>query len=196
MDGASEALVQLLAEIDGGMRPDAAGFHCAASGDAWRLGIWGRLAPSWVGNVSLHCHAGRISILEGDAVQVRRGVWAGSFLLRATASGASPRGLDFLRMARRRPSVIPDLGAPEVLELAVQHDRERQIHTVRIVGRDQLGFLAHLLGSIASCELEPSRIALHTTRDGYARDAFELVGIGGSAPAHAALARLESILRG
>jgi len=195
MSDTARALDQLLLEIAGRPATDGAGFTCSPEGEAWRLGIWGKLASGWAGNVSLQCCAARIGIVEGEVLRLRDAMWAGTFLLAAPPGGANPEGFDFLQMARRRPSVLPRLPAPEITDIAVEQPADRPWAIVRIAGRDRLGFLAGLLDRIAACELEPQRISLHTTPDGVAHDRFVLRGIDGAPPKAAALARLTQILR-
>lgn len=194
MAGASRALEELLSQIAAGGLPDAGGFVCSPDGAAWRLRIWGRLAPTWAGNVSLHCCAARIPIVEGEALRLGDLMCAGTFLLGVTPGAANPGGFDFLQMARRRPAVIPSLMAPEIVDVAVEQHPEHGSGVVRIVGRDQLGFLACILGRISSCDLEPQRISLRTTADGLADDRFVLLGIDGKPPTADALSRLEDLL--
>ncbi len=183
------SLEQLISELAHGPAPDEAGCVCAPEGDGWRLRIWGSLDPDWAGNLSLQCYAARLDIVDGEACRVRERLWAGSFRLVAEGGAAPPDGFDFLQMARRRPS-LPLLQAPEIASLAIERDPGEPVARVSITGRDQLGFLAHVLGAIAASGLEPQHLVLRTTTDGMAADRFIVAGEGETPATDAALADL------
>jgi hypothetical protein len=180
---------------EGAVSPEDAGFDCAPDGDTWHLGIWGSMASSWAGNLSLHCCVSRIAILDGEARRVAERFWVGTFRIATAVGATSPSGFDFLQMARRRPAVIPILTAPRIVSTEIDAGAEGRASSIEVVGHDEVGFLARVLQKIASCGLEPESVSLRTTDDGIAIDRFVLRDLDGTPASHGALTRVAGRLQ-
>jgi hypothetical protein len=173
---------------------DGAGFECTPAGHLWRLWIWGWFPPDWSGSLSLHCYAARLSVIEADALRVRTSLWAGCFLLEPAPGAHSPRALDFVHMARHRPSGIARPDGVRVDTLRIEPEAEERAARVRVEAPDRIGFLAGVLEQFAFCGLYPHQLSVRTAH-GRASDVFDVYGIGGTPPLPRALATLELLLR-
>jgi hypothetical protein len=183
------------AVVERASRAHEAGFDCSVEGAAWRLRLWGPLPPHWAGNLSLHCFAAGIDIQQGDALRLGAGLWAASFVLRGRKPSKRPTGIDFLRMAQRRPTLVPGGCAGAIEGAEVSLDAARGALNVWVRGRDQLGLLAHLLERFAGCGLYPHRMIVRT-QAGRIEDWFSLLGVGGGPASPGAAEALRAALVG
>ncbi len=168
------------------------GARCQRADEGWSLDLWGSLPLEWSGNLALHCFASGLGIVAGDARRVRTRRWAARFQLRASRPGADPAGLDFVRAASHRPTLVGTDAAIEILDFEVSPSPDGPV-TVSVRGRDRLGFLAQLLDAFSGVGLYPHQLALRT-REETVEDRFWLLGVGGSRPTPAAAAALVRVL--
>ena len=191
---AGEALV-LDPVVARALGEDGAGFECTPCGRFWRLWIWGWFPPDWCGSLSLHCYAARLSVLEADARRVRTSLWAGSFLLAPSEGAPSPHALDFVHMARHRPTGVSQPEPMQIDSLRVDPDAAGGAARVHVAGPDRIGFLAFVLDQLALCGLFPHELRVRTRSGGRAQDEFSVLGVGGTPPLPRSLATLEALLR-
>jgi len=169
-------------------------FDCRRAGDRWRLDIRAALPPEWCGNLALHCWVAGIGIASGRATRETGGRWRARFDLVPRDPSDDPARYDFLLMARRRPFLLPTVGRVHLERIEVEPVTGAL--RVRLIGRDELGFLARVMETFAASDLEPTHLDVRTL-DGVAHDWFLLRGTSGAAlPADAAVqlrARLERL---
>ncbi len=191
--GPSDASVLTLdAAVERARRSAETGSECFAEGPLWRLRLWGFLPIDWLGNLSLHCHAARVSIVSGDARHLGGSRWAASLLVEPLAPGVDARALNLLGMARHRPAVIAGWLSLRVETIRV-FKADGQSPVLAVSGRDQLGFVACVTNALLRCGLYADQLAIRT-RGGWAEDWFALRGVGGVPAAAAAIARLRRSL--
>lgn len=143
-------------------RERAPGFDCVREDDLWHLRIWGFLPRDWCGNLALHCFAAGLDIRHGEARRLEPNRWVGSFLLgSSTERGAA--GIDFLRMARHRPSLAGrhhDIALESFAVVRPASSDEPVVVSVR--APDRLGSLAQVLDCFAVCGLVLERLSVQT----------------------------------
>ena len=193
---AAEHILALEPVIERASREASAGCECSPDGSLWRLCIWGWFPPDWCGNLSLHCYAARLSVLAAEARRVRTSLWAGAFLLTPSPPARSPRALDFVHMARHRPTGVSKPEDMLIDELRIRSGASGNAARIRVGGPDRIGFLALVLDRMAFCGLYPHQLSVRTTPDGRAEDSFDVLGVGGTPPPPRSLEALEKLLKG
>ena len=171
----------------------APGFECVPDGALWRLRMWGFLPRDWCGNLALHCFAAGLDVRSGEARRVEPNRWVGCFLL-ASSSGHGASGIDFLRMARHRPSLAGrhhDIALESFLVVRPASAGESVVVSVRAL--DRLGFLGQVLDCFAACGLLLERLSVQTV-GAVACDRFWLRGPADDRM-ELAIERLEAELR-
>jgi hypothetical protein len=169
------------------------GCECARRGALWRVGLWGFLPADWCGNLSLHCAAAGVGIVEGDGYRLQGSRWAASLTLRPARAEDDLAAFDFLHMARRRPLLVPDLPPLRIEAWHLEPLPQEDSLSLWVRGRDGLGFLAGVLDAVSWAGLAPHAFSVRT-RAGCAEDRFLLHGPGGSAPPARATERLRERL--
>lgn len=165
-------------------------------GSRYTLALNGAFHPEWAASLCAGLGARRISVERGYARQVQRGIWESSFELRPLDPSVELRAIDYAALARaprdRSAGVRPSLTG---FELA--HDGGALVVTLR--GRDEVGFLAGLLGIFSFQMLFVHEMEVGTA-GGEVRDRFVLRGFAGTAPGpkerSRLLAALESLAAG
>ncbi|BDG10718.1 ACT domain-containing protein [Anaeromyxobacter paludicola] len=154
------------------------------------LDLSGRLALGWMGRLAAALADRRVNIVSARARQGAPRQWVAAFELEPVDPGLDLAALDFVSFAALQPA------RPPALEPRLRSYRlERTEGGLRVELRadDQLGFLDGILRTFAACGLFPDEMLVET-RDGEARDAFVLRGIGGSEPPRAIREALDARL--
>jgi hypothetical protein len=168
---------------------DRTGCDVQTEGARARVRLWGALPFTWCGNLSLHCHGASVSILEVDARHLGNARWAASLLVESLSSAKAVRALDFVAMARRRPSLAPLPPTFGVDHFRLVPPDEQGVVRVYLTAPDRLGLLAAILETIVACGLRPRELSVRT-RAGRAEDWLALEAQVGSRPSASALAAL------
>jgi hypothetical protein len=159
----------------------------------YELSLHGRLhRPHWVAQLFAALSQLHISIVSGQATQVKGGEWKSKFLLDFSSSSADPQRLDYSGFAEQSPSgdrsVTPKLSRFEIVR------RPDQLIELRLEGPDQIGFLAAILGKVSVLALFPAMLEIDTIA-GQIKDCVVLRGIADRGPSEAAYQSLERMLR-
>ncbi len=160
-----------------------------------RVRLWGALPFDWCGNLSLHCHAAGVNIVEVDARHLGSARWAASLLVEPVADGARVRSLDIQAMARHRPSRVLAEPAIQLDTFELTPAGQRAAVGLRLTAADRLGLLASVLAAVLDSGLRPREISVRT-RSGRAEDWLSLEGQSGAAPSAKQLANLSLRLGG
>ena len=145
---------------------DAPGFHVARQSAALHsVRLWGRLDPSWAGNLSLGLSLSGFNILGGFARRNRADRWAAEFIIAPGDSAPPPASVDFLAMSRvAHPEGHP--GPVELTHFALDGSPDHGAALfLEVRGPDRIGFLGSLLRSLADLELSPQEMTLITRHD-------------------------------
>ena len=159
----------------------------------YELTLHGRLhRPHWVAQLFAALSQLHISIVSGQATQIKGGEWKSKFLLDFSNSSADPKRLDYTAFTEQSPSgertTTPKLSRFEVLR------RPDQLIEVRLEGPDQIGFLAAILAKVSVLALFPAMLEIDTIA-GQIKDCVVLRGIGDRGPSEAAFQSLDRMLR-
>lgn len=161
------------------------------------LKVWGRLPPTWIGNLSSGLSRNHISVISGSAKKIRT-TWHAEFEIMATRPVVDPDKIDYLELARSDP----DKNLPVTLsldEFVLDDDSLKNDGALRLEVKagDQLGFLGALLNRLAFLSLFPESMSIETVNDRIF-DRFLIKGVGGQFPSSASVKalrqRLESFL--
>jgi len=157
------------------------------------LSLHGRLhRPHWVAQLFAALSKLHVSIISGEATQVKGGEWKSKFLLNFTGSTADPLHLDYSGLAEQTPSG-ERLAPPKLTHFEVLR-RPDQLIEVRLEGPDQIGFLASILARVSGLALFPSTLEIDSIA-GRIKDCLVLRGIADRGPSEAALQSLDRMLR-
>lgn len=159
----------------------------------YELSLHGRLhRPHWVAQLFAALSQLHISIISGEATQIKGGEWTAKFLLDFSNSTADPKQLDYSAFAEQSPTgertTTPKLSRFEIVR------RPDQLIEVRLEGPDQIGFLAAILGKVSVLALFPAMLEIDTVA-GQIKDCIVLRGIADRGPSEAAFQTLDRLLR-
>ena len=134
----------------------------------------------------------QVSIISGDARQVKIGEWNSRFVLDFSNSPANPSHLDYAGFAERDAALNRTI-TPKLSGFQLDR-RPDQLLDLRLDGPDQIGFLASILGKMSGFALFPSSLEIRTVA-GKIQDSFILRGIGERPPSDSAKESFTKVLR-
>jgi hypothetical protein len=175
---------------------DAPGFHVARqSATLHSVRLWGRLEPSWAGNLSLGLALSGFNILGGFARRNRADRWVAEFIIAPGDSAPPPASVDFLAMSRvAHPEAHP--GPVELTHFALDGSPDQGAALfLEVRGPDRIGFLGSLLRSLSELELSPQEMTLITRHDEIS-DRFLLRSLRSEVPTDAVRRTLGRMLTG
>src|SRR5271156_1868479 len=144
----------------------------ATGGKLYELTLHGRSHhPHWVVHLFSALSGLQISIVSGQAQQVKLGEWESTFVLDFARSTADPMGLDYSGFAEQKTSV-DRLLTPKLKRFTLGRTPD-QLLDLRLEGPDQIGFLASILGRVSGLALFPSSMQIRTVT-GQIKDALVL----------------------
>jgi len=161
----------------------------------YALSFWGRFPPSWCGALSLSLSQVGLAVAQGFAKKMREKFWVAEFEIEPTRGDVQVESMDFLAMA------VSSARAPGLRRLALSEFAvgDPAVHGgaiyLEVRGRDQVGFLAELLGQLAFLTFLPEEMIVQTT-DGEVFDRFLLRGPAGQPPSPGAAQALTRWLEG
>lgn len=165
------------------------------SEDRFALSLWGRFPPAWCGSLSLSLSQVGLGVVQGFAKKVREKAWVAEFEIESARGGLAVDSMDFIAMA------VSSARAPGLRRLALSAFTvgDPAMHGgaiyLEIRGRDQVGFLAELLGQLAFLTFFPEEMVVQTIDDAVF-DRFLLRGPAGQTPAPGACQALSTWLEG
>lgn len=175
---------------------DAPGFHVARqSATLHSVRLWGRLDPSWAGNVSLGLALSGFNILGGFARRNRSDRWVAEFIIAPSESAPPPASVDFLALSRvAHPEAHP--GPVELSHFALDGSPDQGATLfLEVRGPDRIGFLGSLLRSLSDLDLSPQEMTL-ITRNQEVSDRFLLRSLRSEVPTDAVRRSLQRMLGG
>jgi hypothetical protein len=153
------------------------------------LALWGDLGLGWLGRLANALSRRGISIQSVDALRRADGSWFGSLRLLVSHATIAPTELDYFSLCSEDPD-----------ERAVQRELRLERFQVertaagalelRLMGSDEVGFLATVLERCQFLGLFPERLKV-TTVEGTINDVLWLRGVAGNEPS----AEVERALR-
>lgn len=167
-------------------------FHVSVRGEArgFALGLDGRLPIDWAVRLTTRLAELETSVLDGFAERDPGGSWTVG--LRCAASGTPPDAAA-IRAALLDAVHVASPRWPALLSYELSPPAAPGPARLRLVARDGVGFLAHVLCSMALHGIFPRTIEI-ATRDGIVDDVFSLSSIGQPQLSPGARAHLERAL--
>jgi hypothetical protein len=159
----------------------------------YELSLEGRVdRPHWVVQLFHALSMRQVSIISGNATQVKLGIWESKFLLDFSKSSADPLRLDYPAFAEQNVSMNQSI-TPKLSRFKLER-RPDQYLDLRLEGPDQIGFLASVLGKVSAMALFPSSLEIRTVA-GQIKDYLILSGIADRPPTESAYQALGTMLR-
>jgi hypothetical protein len=146
-----------------------------------RVRLWGSLPFEWCGNLSLHCRAASVNILDVDARHLGTSRWVASLLVEPKDGAGILESSDFVTMSRHRPGLARSPGPALLDEFQLTPSEANGCALLHLRAPDRIGLLAGVLDAIVRSGLRPRRLSVRT-RNGRAEDWLELESAAAAAP--------------
>jgi hypothetical protein len=147
--------------------------------------------PHWVVQLFYALSQLQVSIISGDARQVKVAEWNSKFVLDFSNSSVNPLNLDYSGFAERDAALNRAI-TPKLSGFKLDR-RTDQLLDLRLEGPDQIGFLASVLGKMSGFALFPSSMEIRTVA-GKIHDSLILRGIGERPPSDSAQQSFTKVL--
>jgi hypothetical protein len=159
----------------------------------YELNIEGRVdRPHWFVQLFHALSQRQVSVISGNATQVKLGEWKAKFTLDFSKSTADPVRLDYAAFSEQN-EVLSRSITPKLTRFKLERRPDNYLD-LRLEGPDQIGFLASILGKVSGLALFPSTLEVRTVA-GQIKDYLILAGIADRPPSDSAYQALGNVLR-